>query len=276
MSDVYVDIHIHANACSDEGFTFEKLSAWMADNAVERCCVQQFRQTLPRNAAERQHLRDQFAAYAGTIDRFDMLFPDEVTSTAEAVDRLSRMKEDGVVGFGEHYGEGLRIDDPKCMRLYAACAEVGLPVLFHSDSGNNIDAFGLPGLERALQAHPDCSFIGHAPGWWRNISAEPDAGAGASVIPGGAVDRLLTEYPNMYGDLSAGSGAKAIGRDRAYGREFLIRHADQLLFGTDSGPWSEGMRPAPQFELLASLKLPQDVRSKIYRDNAIQLLELRA
>ena len=53
------------------------------------------------------------------------------------------------------------------------------------------------------------------------------------VAPGGAIDALMDKYPNMYGDLSAGSGAGAISRDMAFGREFLIRRADRLMFGTD-------------------------------------------
>ena len=57
----------------------------------------------------------------------------------------------------------------------------------------------------------------------------------------------MDTYPNLYGDLSAGSGAGAIGRDEAFGREFLIRRADRVMFGTDY--LSPGQK-VPQFELL--------------------------
>ena len=38
------------------------------------------------------------------------------------------------------------------------------------------------------------------------------------VAPGGAIDTLMDKYPNLHGDLSAGSGAGAISRDPEFGR----------------------------------------------------------
>ena len=35
------------------------------------------------------------------------------------------------------------------------------------------------------------------------------------ISPGGALDRLFDAHKNLWGDLSAGSGANAIGRDRS-------------------------------------------------------------
>ena len=55
------------------------------------------------------------------------------------------------------------------------------------------------------------------------------------------------------------------------GREFLIRNANQLLFGTDVLMPNQKI---PQFDLLDSLNLPEDVQYKIYRGNAIKLLKL--
>ena len=251
----YIDIHVHANAFSTEGFNLERLTEWMETNNVERCIVQQFSKSIPRIADERKALIDNFRKYQGKIYAFCVIFAAEVTSQDEAVKRLTQRKYEGAIGFGEHYGEGLYIDDPKNMILYAACSEVGLPVLFHMDGNNNKDEADLPHLENVLKSHPDCTFIAHAPGWWKNIS-------------NGTCARLLQKYPNLYGDLSAGSGAKAISKDKEFGKAFLIRNADKLMFGTDSGPWSDGKDPAPQFELLASMNLPDEVEAKIYRDNA--------
>ena len=72
-------------------------------------------------------------------------------------------------------------------------------------------------------------------------------------------------------DLSAGSGANAISRDLSFGREFLIRRADQLLFGTDFLMIGQTVA---QFELLDSFELPDDVQRRIFRDNARKLLKL--
>jgi len=46
----------------------------------------------------------------------------------------------------------------------------------------------------------------------------------------------MDAYPNLHGELSAGSGAGAIGRDKTFGRDFLVRRADRILFGIDAGP----------------------------------------
>jgi len=81
----------------------------------------------------------------------------------------------------------------------------------------------------------------------------------------------METYPNIFGDLSAGSGANAIGRDREFGAEFLIRRQDRLLFGTD---YLQPGQAVPQFELLESFKLPYDVATKIYRGNAERVLKL--
>ena len=92
-----------------------------------------------------------------------------------------------------------------------------------------------------------------------------------SVAPGGAIDALMDKYPNIYGDLSAGSGANAIMRDLEFGKKFLIRRADRLLFGTDYlAPGQE----VPQFDLYRDLELPKDAAEKIYIGNAKSLLGL--
>ena len=92
-----------------------------------------------------------------------------------------------------------------------------------------------------------------------------------AVAAGGAIDTLMDKYPNLYGDLSAGSGAGAISRDPAFGREFLIRRADRLMFGTD---FLAPGQDVPQLELFAKIDLPADAATKIFRDNARRLLGL--
>jgi predicted TIM-barrel fold metal-dependent hydrolase len=188
---------------------------------------------------------------------------------------LERYVEAGAKGFGEHK-PGVRIDHPGNVELFQACAELGLPMLLHLDRLRNIDEPGLPGLAKVLEAVPTGTFIAHAQGWWASISGvvTPEmmqTYPKEKVAPGGAIDVLLDRFPNLYGDLSAGSGANAISRDPEFGREFLIRRADRLLFGTDY------LRPdqnVPQFELYAGLDLPEEVRAKVFRGNARKLLGL--
>jgi predicted TIM-barrel fold metal-dependent hydrolase len=162
------------------------------------------------------------------------------------------------------------------MDLYEVCAELKLPVLFHMDNLRGMDTPGLPGLERVLNGFPTVNFLGHGPGFWASISGDvkaADLGGYPSgrVTPGGALDRLFEGYPNLWADLSAGSGAGALSRDRAFARGFLIRRADRLLFGSD---YLKPGQAVPQFEVLASFELPAGVRAKIERENATQLLGL--
>ena len=106
-------------------------------------------------------------------------------------------------------------------------------------------------LKKFLKAYPQVTFIGHAQTWWSNISSagEPaDLYPIGKVTPGGLTDRLLADYPNLYGDLSAGSGLNAIRRDPEFSRGFLARHRHKLIWGSDcpcqdgsGGGWKQKM-----------------------------------
>lgn len=43
----------------------------------------------------------------------------------------------------------------------------------------------------------------------------------------------MNKYPNLYADMSAGSGYGALTRDEKFTAGFLKRHPQQLLFGSD-------------------------------------------
>ena len=76
---------------------------------------------------------------------------------------------------------------------------------------------------------------------------------------------LLDTYPNLYADLSAGSGLTAISRDPEFGKQFLIRYQDRLLFARD---YVDGRL----MEFLQSLNLEPAVFDKIAYRNAQRLL----
>lgn len=195
----------------------------------------------------------------------------------DVVGVLKRYQDAGARGLGEHKPK-LPIDDPLSMRLYEACREVQLPVLFHLDNFANMDTPGLPGLERALKAFPNLAFIGHGKGWWASIAGgltQADLHVGyprGPVAPGGAIDRLMDAYPNLYGDLSS-SGAHAVLRDPKFGREFLLRRADRLLFGTDYYD-PANQREFAQFDLFQQIRVPANIEEAICRKNAERLLRL--
>ena len=276
----YVDVHTHLGQTwnSTEPLSATQLLKWMDNNQIAQAVV------LPLVSPESSSfpLTSDFVL-AETKPHRDRLIPfcsvDPRTSyrggTAGLTDILKRYAEQGAKGFGEHK-PGVAIDDRRNMTIYAACGEAKLPVLFHLDNQRNTDRPGLPGLERVLKEFPQTTFIGHGPGWWASISGgleQKDLGGypDGQVAPGGAIDRLMENYPNIYGDLSAGSGANSISRDPEFGPQFLIRRADRLMFGTDFlSPGQE----VPQLTLFRTLDLPADVQAKVFRDNARKLLGL--
>ncbi len=180
----------------------------------------------------------------------------------------------GCQGFGEHVN-GLAFDDPLNLRLYAKCNEHALPIVFEISSGYCWDEEGLPRLESCLKAYPRVTFVGHGPGFWSAISADdPREGyPKGPVKPGGAVDRLLADYENLYADLSAGSGYNALTRDPGFTEGFIERHWKKLLWGTDIvAPGQEH----PQLAWIRALDAPEEVRYAISEGNARRVLKLPA
>jgi len=278
----YVDMHTHLGQTwnTTQPLSAEELLRWMDAHKIAQAIV------LPLVSPESSsYLLTTDFVITQTKPFRDRLIPfcsiDPRTSYTGGltglVAMLKKYVDNGAKGFGEHK-PGVAFDDPKSMLIYAACAELNLPLLFHIDNQRNLDQPGLPGLEHALKDNPGCNFIGHGPGWWASISgdvtqANLHAYPKTKVAPGGAIDTLMDKYPNLFGDLSAGSGAGAISRDLAFGREFLIRRQDRILFGTD---FLAPAQAVPQFELFEQklTDLPAAAKAKIFRDNARQLLRL--
>ena len=179
----------------------------------------------------------------------------------------------GCKGFGEHVN-GLAFDDPLNLRLYAKCDEHGLPLVFEiSKTQYCHDDVGLPRLERCLREFPNVKWCGHGPGFWAAISGDDDGKPGyptGPITPGGAIDRLMGRYDNLYLDLSAHSGYNAMVRDPDFISDFVERHWRRMLLGTDIvGP----NRELPILRWLRELDVTADVRQAIGDGNARQLLD---
>jgi predicted TIM-barrel fold metal-dependent hydrolase len=176
-------------------------------------------------------------------------------------------------------------DDPRCLELYRRAGQLRCPVVLHLDVPYLVQEDGswkyqpawyggtVANLERALQACPQTNFLGHAPGFWREISGNADVSGsnypGGPVTPGGRLYRLFATYPNLYADLSAGSALGSLKRDPEHARKFLIQHADRLLFARDY--YGHDL-----YQFLESLNLPQAVKDAIYFRNALKMLEAPA
>jgi predicted TIM-barrel fold metal-dependent hydrolase len=253
----FIDVHVHAHSVRADGL--DRVIQWMDRCNVERCIVSPLDHKGSResNEEERAAMLANFARHAGRIDRMCIIYPGDVDTVEQAVEVLEREKRDGAIAFGEHYGVGMKFDDPGNLLFYEACEKVGLPVMFHIDQNKNMVERGMERVELVLRSYPKCTLIAHAY-WWRQLQ---DA------------DRQLQQYPNLYADTSGHVVPEVLGRDRAYAREFCIRNQDKILFGTDEGWWSFDKDPSPfkHYTIFESLDLPDEVRRKIYRGNAEKL-----
>lgn len=291
----YIDIHTHLYFTRLVGV--KGLLNWMDGHDIERAVIQPL--VSPESAPTLHPLQTNDAALDAARAHPDRLiafccldprvtvdpsasktFPERqghVAGVKGLIEILKRYKDAGARGLGEHK-VGLPFDHPQMMQLYEACDTLELPILFHLDDLRGIDTVGLPRLENVLKAFPRLPLIGHACGFWSSISGDAtkeDFGRYPKVprpiIPGGALDRLMDACPNLYGDLSEPGGAIALTRDPAFAREFVLRRADRLLFGSD---YLAPGQPIPQFEILAAMNLPDEIQYKVYRGNAIRILKL--
>ena len=199
----------------------------------------------------------------------------------DAIDRLKAAVEIHGIRLASELKVRLSFDDPDALDLYQACGQMRLPITIHLDYPINQGSARYPrpnywyggsldALERAIIECPETVFIGHAPGFWAHISNDDrhrtESYPDGPVLPGGRVSQMLRTYPNLYADLSAGSGLKAIDRDRQFGHDFLVEFADRLLFGRD-------YFDSRLMDHLKDLQLPDDVFARITCDNAQRLLD---
>jgi len=229
------------------------------------------------------------------------------------VERLERLVDRGACGMKiwkdlgtkvrDRDGSLLRIDDERLDPLYDKAAQLGIPIMYHIADP---DAFFLPidaQNERyeELAAHPEWSYYGSFYGK-EELLAQRDrvierhprttfVGAHVAEHPEDLayVSRLLDRNPNLHVDI--GARCAELGRQPYSAREFFIKYADRILFGTDLIPEVNMYRlhyrfletRDQYFEYpshasrqgrwnIYGLFLPDDVLRKVYRENALRLL----
>jgi predicted TIM-barrel fold metal-dependent hydrolase len=155
-------------------------------------------------------------------------------------------------------GRLVPVDDPRLDPLWAAAAELGLPVVIHIADPIAFFRPLDPTNERweELQAHPDWHFwpmrSGDEPGapgfppfdellaaFGRLVARHPGttfvgAHGGCAAEDLALVSRLLEDNPNLFVDIAARLGE--LGRQPYSTRAFFLRHADRILFGLDMAP----------------------------------------
>lgn len=197
-------------------------------------------------------------------------------------------------------GERVKIDDPRIDPIWAKCGELGIPVLIHSADPRQfwqpIDENNERWLELKLRPgrrhdtdpvswetiiaeqhnifkkHPETKFINAHLGWFGNDLK--------------TLGSLLDKYPNMYTEI--GAVIAELGRQPRYGREFLIKYQDRVMFGKDSWVPEEYTtyfrvletaddyfpyhKRYHAFWRMYGLDLPDDVLKKIYYKNALKVI----
>ena len=190
----------------------------------------------------------------------------------------------GCRGMGEMLPK-MHFDDPRCINLFRQTGKFKMPIIFDMNDNEHYyglrDDIGLPRLETALKACPETVLVGHGPTFWAEITGDVtnEERCGyphGPVKKGGAVPRLMETYPNLWADISAGSGLNALTRDPAFGLEFLDRFQDRLMFGTDCCLRSDKISPNVEFFCMVKKegKISDSAWNKIAGGNAARLLRL--
>lgn len=228
---------------------------------------------------------DVTAKYPDRFIPFCNIDPRAITNSpaADFMPLLEYYKSQGCKGIGE-VTANLPFDDPRVENLFKQVEQAGIPLLFHIGPRSGevyglIDELGLPKLEGALKKFPKLNFLGHSQPFWSHISGdvteETWGGYPKGPVTPGRISELMSKYPNLWGDISAGSGHNAISRDAEFGFAFMEEFQDRLLFGTDiCRPGQELPQPGFLRQTVAEGRISEQAFEKITWQNANKLLGL--
>ncbi|MFC2089566.1 amidohydrolase family protein [Bacteroidota bacterium] len=302
-----IDMHAHVYA-----ETKEEVAKWvktMDDKGIQKVIVlsQAYGSRFDSIVDLYSEYPERFSLWCG----FDYSGYNDPGFPEDAIRELKRCAENGAKGVGElgDKGKGLfyckpeaygmHPDDPRMDKLWAACAELNLPVSLHvadpkwmyetMDSTNDgmMNALkwrldnqeGIKSLEEmveilgnTLKRNPGTTFIACH---FANCSFDFSL-----------VEELLDSYPNLYLDISARFAETCAIPRRS--KSFYTSYQDRIVYGTDMG------RDVNMYEMtfrlletndehiylpyntyhwpLHALNLEDNILKKIYRENALKLV----
>ncbi len=145
--------------------------------------------------------------------------------------------------------------DPRAMKLYRLCGELGLPILFHCGPVGIEPPLGrfltqVKHYERPIAKNPGTTFVlGHSGALQMDVALE-----------------LARQYPNVFLEISSQSLTNV---------RRLLREADpsRLLFGSD---WPFYHQAVPLAKLLIASEGDVALRRRVQYDNAARLLGIVA
>lgn len=203
----------------------------------------------------------------------------EVPDLPDAIPEIEKYLKLGAVIIGE-CKFGVECDSREMQKIYELAQTYSVPVLMHWLY--NMYNRGFERFHKMLEKYPKVNFIGHSQTWWANVDKDfkdqnvmyPKT---KNVNPGGLTDRLLSDYPNMFGDLSAPSGLNFLLRDEDHACRFLDRHQDKLLFGSDCPDTmghGTGCTGAKIIGAIRRLSPSKKIERKLLFENAKKILRL--
>ena len=291
-------LDIHAHCYRKRFFQLKNASPWPTPETllasydrigIDRGCLLPLIGPEINYPCSNEDVLEMAAQHPDRFIPFCNLHPRYLTNSPRAplAEILSQYRDAGAKGVGE-VACNMPFYDPYMQNFFAAVEAVGLPVTIHLAPRKNdyyglIDEPGLPGLEETLQNFPKLKILGHSHGFWSEISVLETPFERALTRPRkieqeGVLPKLFRRYPNLYGDLSAASGAMALTRDPEYAVKFLTEFQDRLLFGLDICSAVEQPRA---YELKAFLeklrtegKISGEIFDKVTHLNAVRLLGL--
>jgi predicted TIM-barrel fold metal-dependent hydrolase len=278
-----LDTHLHLRREADACFTH-----------IQGCGVTRAVLLTPAMAEDRA--REEMERRPGRFAR-------SVTTDPSSPD-AGRILRDALKGGAVSIGEmkyHVALDSPEMRRVYDVAAELQVPVMMHLQTfphfaGERPYNTGYTEFDKVLRAFPRTHFVGHGDLFWAHISADVPADRGypsGPIKPGGLTDRWLSDFPNLYADMSANSGNNALSRDQEFARGFIARHKDKLIFGSDcacadgkgtgtsqaNNPEAarlEGKCVARETLALLQRLAPADVFRRITWDNGMALFKIPA
>lgn len=201
-----------------------------------------------------------------------------VPDLPDAIPEIEKYLKLGAVVIGE-LKFGVECDSAEMQKIYQLAQAYNVPVLMHWQY--QMYNYGFERFYKMLEKYPRVNFIGHAQTWQANIDKEHKDQSvlypKGAISKGGLTETYLSNYPNMFGDLSAGSGLNALTRDEAFTGNFLNRYQDKLLFGSDcadsigKGKACDGSQIIEAVRKLAPTK---KVERKLLYENAKKLFRL--
>ena len=278
-----IDIHQHTNY---HGRSAEELLAHQRTMGISRTILLPAG-SLVDSPSTHKGKSNGLAAQAGgndTVLEIAKQYPqefsfgaNEVTDLPTAHSEIEKYLKLGAVIVGEQKFS-IECDSPQSRDLYSLAAEYKVPVLLHFQHRTYNLSFER--FDKILAQFPKTNFIGHAQTWWGNIDKNHDQAQmypKGKVTPGGLTDRYLSEFPNMFADLSAGSGLNALTRDEEHTPKFFERHQDKLIYGSDCADRFGQGTPCQGAQTIAAIRKfapNKTIERKLLYENAKKLFRL--